>query len=93
MNSTFLETYGYEYEVFLESMKLFYLANSIQFYILMVTSVVGLIGNSISIAVYFGKEFRKNTLGNYFAAHSFMDIIFILSMFIFEHLRLPEPET
>ena len=46
--------------------------------------MVGLIGNSISIAVYFGKEFRKNTLGNYFAAHSFMDIIFILSMFIFE---------
>ena len=84
MNSTFFETYGYEYEVFVETMKLFKLANEIQFYILIVNAFIAVFGNSISIAVYLGKEFRKNSLGTYFAVHSIIDMVFILALLIAE---------
>ena len=81
-DSTFFDTYGYYYEDLVNTMKLFRIADKVQFYILIVICVVGLIGNPVSVAVYLSKEFHKNTLGTYFAAHSLIDILYMFALLI-----------
>lgn len=59
------------------------IASNLLFYTSIITCMIGLIGDSASVAVYLRREFRKRSNGTYFAALGIFEILFLLANIVY----------